>query len=709
MISENITSLKRYYENGDDNIGKQFVQPCLQECIRYRRGTAYFKSSSLIAYASALHHVIKDNVKIEILCSPALDQDKILLRIWEGNITEEEKLKTLQRLGEEIIWKAVKYQKDPEKSIRERADILAYLIANEQLEIKIAVKKDNDWPDPWPTEDEIDKFSNLYHVKRGYFVFEEGKQIAFNGSFNETASGHKHNTEDVSVYKVWRDNDKERGEDIIKRVDRDWNEENKNLYIRPLSKELIEKIRESAPDKKPEKMNKGKSGIDVPAKSNGKIKLWPHQDNAIKEWELNSNQGILTMATGSGKTITAISAIKKLRERDQGSLVQIVVPLRSLALQWVEALKQFDLETLLVSSDNPGWETKMQDELMNIAIEGEKYKGPVIVVVENSFKMKKFKDFLSELSDPAELDKLLIVDECHHFNKKETVKTLPKFFNFRMGLSATPFNRFDIENEKLFLLEYFEKEVFKYTLEDAIRDEFLTPYNYHVVPVSLDNEETEQLQEINKQIAIAIDNNDDERRNILSGQKTRILASVKDKLIQLENLIKGKKRDYALAYCGAAQEDDSEDNGSKIRIINKVTKIFTDNNWQVGRITADESMKEREDSIKDLEERIKNVIVSIKVLDEGIDIPCCQTAYILSSSKDDKQFIQRRGRVLRMHKASGKKLADIYDFAILEGTSNKAIQSLRNDEFYRINEFAKNALNKEEIFERYKEELKDYE
>ena len=195
----------------------------------------------------------------------------------------------------------------------------------------------------------------------------------------------------------------------------------------------------------------------------------------------------------------------------------------------------------------------------------------------------------------------------------------------------------------------------------------------------------------------------------MSGEKTRLLASVKDKLIQLENLIKGKKRDYALAYCGAAQEDDSEDNGSKIRIINKVTKIFTDNNWQVGRITADESIKEREESIKDLEERIKNVIVSIKVLDEGIDIPCCQTAYILSSSKDDKQFIQRRGRVLRMHKASGKKLADIYDFAILEGTSNKVIKSLRNDEFYRINEFAKNALNKEEIFERYKEELKDYE
>ena len=708
MISENITSLKRYYENGDDNIGKQFVQPCLQECIRYRRGTAYFKSSSLIAYASALHHVIKDNVKIEILCSPALDQDKILLRIWEGNITEEEKLKTLQRLGEEIIWKAVKYQKDPEKSIRERADILAYLIANEQLEIKIAVKKDNDWPHPWPTEDEIDNFSNLYHVKRGYFVFEDGKQIAFNGSFNETASGHKHNTEEVNVIKVWRDgDDKKRGEDIIKRVDRDWNEENKNLYIRPLSKELIEKIRESAPDKKPEKMKK--SGIVVPPNPNDKIKLWPHQEKAIKEWELNGNQGILTMATGSGKTITAISAIKKLRERDKGSLVQIVVPLRSLAMQWIEGLSEFGLKTLLVSSDNSGWETNIQDELMNIAIKGKSYKGPVIVIVENSFKMKKFQNFLTKFSEPEELDKLIIVDECHHFNKKEIVKILPKFFNLRMGLSATPFNRFDIENEKLFLLEYFQKEVFKYTLEDAIRDEFLTPYNYHVIPVTLDEIESKELQDINKKIAIAIRNDDEEMRNKLSGQKTRLLASVKDKLIQLENLIKGKKRDYALAYCGAAQEDDLNDDGEKIRIINKVTSIFTKNNWQVGRITADETMKERQIAIDDLEHKIKNVIVSIKVLDEGIDIPCCQTAYILSSSKDDKQFIQRRGRVLRMHKASDKKLADIYDFAILDGTSSDAIQSLKNDEFYRINEFAKSALNKNEIFEKYKEELKAYE
>jgi len=130
----------------------------------------------------------------------------------------------------------------------------------------------------------------------------------------------------------------------------------------------------------------------------------------------------------------------------------------------------------------------------------------------------------------------------------------------------------------------------------------------------------------------------------------------------------------------------------------------------VGRITADESMRNREATINSLEQKEKNVIVSIQVLDEGIDIPCCQTAYILSSSKNDRQFIQRRGRVLRTHKKSGKKSADIYDFAIMGGaTSNDRMEELVKEEFKRIYEFARSAKNKDDIFNKYPEELKPYE
>ena len=409
------------------------------------------------------------------------------------------------------------------------------------------------------------------------------------------------------------------------------------------------------------------------------------------------------MATGSGKTITAISAIKNIRSHDIGSLILIVVPLRNLAKQWVSDLEDFNFSTLLVSSDNPGWDEKLRLEVVNMVVAGDDYKGPVIVVVEDSFKASKFQKLLAKFSDEDEIDKLIIVDECHHFNKPEQLKKLPGFFNFRMGLSATPFNRYDKENDTFYLLKYFKKIVITYTLDEAITDGFLTPYNYYVVPVKLNADEEEHLAKINKNIAIAIDNGDEDQRNIQSGKKVRLLASVKDKLKKLEELIDGNKRYYALAYCGAASDGEE-------RVIEKVTKIFDDKNWRVGRITADESMRNREATINSLEQKEKNVIVSIQVLDEGIDIPCCQTAYILSSSKNDRQFIQRRGRVLRTHKKSGKKSADIYDFAIMGGaTSNDRMEELVKEEFKRIYEFARSAKNKDDIFNKYPEELKPYE
>lgn len=210
--------------------------------------------------------------------------------------------------------------------------------------------------DPWPSEEEVDKFSQLYHVKRGYFVFPDGKKIAFDGSFNETDSGHKHNTETANVYKDWLGRDQFRAENIIKNVDRDWNEENKNLHIRPLSKELIELIKESAPSKRPKLTHTSTPDSQIEElispessviqKSLSSVELRKYQQTAIEKWEANSFQGILAMATGSGKTITAIEAISRFRRNNKGAFVIIVVPKINLATQWVSELKNFELASM---------------------------------------------------------------------------------------------------------------------------------------------------------------------------------------------------------------------------------------------------------------------------------------------------------------------------------------------------------------------------
>ena len=723
MISEEIKNLKRTYKNSlkGEKIGRDFIAPCLGECIKYRRGTGTFSSSILKTYILSIDNIIDNQVKIEILCSPKIDLKlfEILQKLTDG----EKRNNVIQKFLDDFVYDLTGVKDLKSRNFEEQ--LLSFLIAKEILVIRFAIPiRDADIEANIFEESEEQNYDNLvfrnmFHIKQGYFTFANDEIVAFDGSVNETDTALSHNQEKARVFKSWNEKHIEDVNEIVNDVDKDWgdSEENRNENIRiyPIGEEIIRLIKDKCPIERPKNKRGTKETIGIEKKPQKKFQfdtLWPHQEKAIKAWEDEGNQGILAMATGSGKTITAIAAIKKIREKVKGSLIHIVVPLRSLALQWIEGLEEFGLNTMLVSSDNPGWEDKLQNELMNMAVKGDEYKGPITVIVENSFKMPKFQKLIKSFSENEVIDKLLIVDECHHFNKVEALKALPKFFNLRMGLSATPFNRFDKENEKLFLLEYFKKEVFEYTLDDAIKDKFLTPYNYHVVPVTLDDEEINELNEITKNIAIAIDNYNDELRNILSGKRTRLLASAKDKLNQLENLIKENRRDYALAYCGAAQEEDlNEDDGSKIRIIEKVTKIFTDNNWQVGRITAGETMKDRVKIIKDLEDKVKNVIVSIKVLDEGIDIPCCQTAYILSSSKDDKQFIQRRGRVLRRHDASGKKLADIYDFAIIsnDGSLSNAMKTLIDEEFYRINQFAKSALNKNEIFNTYKEELEGYE
>lgn len=711
MPSEQINRLKAYYENGDDNIGYDLIRPCLKECISYRRGTAFFSSSSLKSYADALNHIVEDKVRIEILCSPVIT-DENLLRTLSENVTEDERINTIQKYQEHFIRKTIiKFKEDPDNRSRERSALLAYLIANDLLVIKTAIRKSEGWPNPWPTEKEVDKFAQLYHVKRGYFVFPDGKKIAFDGSFNETDSGHKHNTETANVYKDWADRDQSRADNIIKKVDRDWNEENANLYIRALSKELIEQIKAAAPDRRPkisQKENSPTSEIHQPNPLT--IDLWPHQISALSAWKANGYVGILAMATGSGKTRTAIAALKEFRGNFETSFALIVVPKINLANQWVRELKGFGIDCLEAYTGH-SWYEKINTEILNLSIASGGYKLPCIVVVMDTLNSDKFQDRMEVLSRSSEkLESLIIVDECHHYNKVDTIQKLPSFFKSRLGLSATPFNQYEDEPDSRFLNNYFDKVVYEYLLGQAIQDTFLTPYNYFIIPVHLDEKETEALEIIDAEIgamynASKNDSSYIEALNILNAKKNRLLASIKDKLVKLEEIIKGDRKYNALAYCGASSDEDDE--GERKRHIQRVSKIFENMGWRVGKITSDESIKYREEIIEDLEKELLNVVVSIKVLDEGIDIPCCRTAYILASSKSNREFIQRRGRVLRKHK--GKRFADIYDFIIAGGhTESKAIDKVVKEEFYRVNEFANLALNKEQIYNNYKKELEEY-
>ena len=714
MPSKKITQLKDSYQNGPDRIGRDLVQPCLEECKLYRRGTAFFSSSALKSYASSIDHILKDNVKIEILCSPVVS-DKALIDILQRNSTDAKRKETIQKLSDGIVLTAIGFGINPDR-MDYRSKLLSYLIANGQIEIRFAILTNYKIPYEEESSEERNNERNLYHVKKGYFLFPDESIVAFDGSFNESDSALNHNIESTQVFHSWNEHDKSRVQSLIKSIDDDWFKRNPYIEVLELSSEALTKIRESAPHARPRAPTKDLP-VTITEPLNGPNLDGPilrnYQKEALIHWKDNSYQGILAMATGSGKTVTAIEAITEFKKEYKDGFVVIVVPKINLATQWMGELKSFGQRSIGAFTEQE-WYTRLNNLVFKASISKGSQDLPCVVVVMVTFKDEKFQTLLKNISESGSQNNLIIVDECHHFNNADAIKKLPESFNYRLGLSATPFNQYEEEPEAQYLLNYFKNVVFEYSLADAIKNKNLTPYNYFIIEANLDEEETDAYEEldakISKLVAIKLStasSNGGESLNTLYARKNRLLGSVKDKLIKLDDLLESEgKKKFVLAYCGSSKEE--EDEGYRKRHIDRVSKIFFNRGWAVGKITSDESIKEREKTIEDLTNRFQDVIVSIRVLDEGIDIPCCQTAFILSSSKSNREFIQRRGRVLR--RSPGKDHADIYDFVITGGFRNsKSIEKLVVEEFYRVNEFAKLAINKSFIFEKYERYLSKYE
>jgi superfamily II DNA or RNA helicase len=346
---------------------------------------------------------------------------------------------------------------------------------------------------------------------------------------------------------------------------------------------------------------------------------------------------------------------------------------------------------------------------------------PCFVTVSRTFQSEKFQEILKKIDELNIKENLLVVDECHHYNKLSAIGKLPEFINHRVGLSATLYDKYIYDENgkedesKIFLTKYFKKIVISYKLEDAIREKNLVPYNYKLIPIKLNDFEIDDLNEISEEISrqFAIkENGESNKDNDKSLQynlakRASLLASASEKIIKLKNLLTQiSPIKNTLIYCGTTIEEDQTDYEKQIDKVQKI--LFKDFNIRSSRVTADETATQRDDIIDRFTKRNIDALVSIRVLDEGIDIPSCQQAIILASDKSDRQFIQRRGRVLRRDDAGGKKEANIYDFVIIGGTKKSVhLDKQISDEIFRVKEFASLALNKDDIYNEFKHLLNE--
>jgi len=694
-------SIKPRYRNGQDQIGRDLVSPCLELAKLYRRGTGFFSSSAMLAYVGSLDKLIHDQIKIQILCSPVV-HDKVVLETIKFNKDPNSRQKTLHKFADNIVLIAAGFRTESSSQGRRyRQQLLSYLIAKGTIEIKFALPRnftDEDFEElvkvseqakdlQETDEEELEQAEltkNLYHVKNGYFLLEDGEQVVFDGSFNESLSGHRAHIDSTNVWRSWIPEDKARLNILRSEIDADFDDTSPYFKVVPLGEEALRIITEGAPSIRPRKAEHPQNPPpEQPKTPPTPDSLRYYQVEALNAWKLNSCTGIIALATGTGKTKTAITAIKAFREQAKNGLVVVTVPYQPLAFQWISELRAAGITTISIFDNKNDWLTSATNFIdAHLDGKGDTKRTPVFVCVNASFKGEEFQNQLQRLTGNS-LKRLIIVDECHHFNNKEALRFLPGAFQFRLGLSATPYE----EDEQRSLDNYFGGIVFEYTIKQAILDGHLCPYNYYPILIEFSQEELKEVIGISRRIEGSQD-------HISEYEKLdKALETAAQKLLALEKVIsevKPEDRDFSLFYCGRGSI--TLPDGSEVRQVSTVTGLLNRMKWSVGRITYLESQAEREGIFHAFKNAQINALASIRVLDEGIDIPNCRNAFVLASQRSERQGIQRRGRVLR--NAEGKKYANLYDFIVIGPRSDQRfLENLYEKELRRARLFSKDAAN----------------
>ncbi len=682
-------SLESGYDSDTDDIVNCFYIPVLSNSKSYDRISGFFRSSSFSISAKGLIQLINNDGKMRIICSPILSYEDVdvITKISDPHVFEEEMSKCLSKSMNSEFFE------------NDYTEALGWMLLNDRLEIRLVILTNNNGR--LLTADEIDK-SGIFHSKIGIFIDSDSNSISFSGSINETLSGWVSNVEDFDVFCSW----KEGGSSHIIRHQNKFNKYWKlGTHNRSLTVSLPDAIKQSWIKRVPTDRHQLRL-----MKKAEKSYLREYQKDAIENWKNNAYRGIFNMATGTGKTITALYAAKELIENTDEKIVLIVaVPFQHLIKNpWLSSLREHLLtdpsEDIIIESfgDSKKWYTT-----------GKTYAADYRVGVIKSISFITTYDtlFTEKFVSLVELfrgKKLLIADEVHNAGADIYRTGLRDGYDYRLGLSATPGRYLDDEGTS-YLYNYFEKDVYSFSLKKAMTtvnpdtgQTYLTPYKYHPIFVSLLPNELEKYAEYSKKISIAIPDTENptprelEYYHKLLVERSRITKNAAEKLEILIRLIPEYKHngvfDHCLIYCSDGRDSDDH----TLKSIQRVVRELNSNNISNNRFTSEENISTRNTILDDFSKGFVSTLVAIKCLDEGVDVPATRNAIIMASTGNPREYIQRRGRILRRYK--GKDFAELYDFIVIprNASATKDEKQILISEYKRFKEFSDLSLNKEE-------------
>lgn len=655
--------IKSSYNSDEDDLITDFFEKVLSETTVYKRVAAYFSSNSFKVLSKGLSQLLWSKGNMYLLVAELISENDYLA-VKEGVTSPEKIVESLFLKNESELLELMKNSNDK---------ALGYLLATNRLTIKFVLTS---------------KPKRIFHLKFGIFYDEDRNRVSFSGSINETLSAYDANIEEFKVFRSWVEGENKYIESDEERFNSVFEGEVKNQYyfVANLPTEVKDKLT-STVELEETSMQKH---------SSKHLKIREYQKDAVSSWEKARYKGIVQMATGTGKTVVALQCIERLLKESNVDKVMIIIgaPTLNLLTQWKNnLLGSFASGTIL--STRLG-----KNELYNRIKRFERSNEKYLILLGTYLTLSK-PWLINELLQPVQERVFFIADEVHWLGSPSLRKAMGNSYPFRLGLTATPLRHFDEEGTEQ-LLRYFNGIVYKYTIKRAIEEGYLTPYDYRLFEARLNKDEIRKYAKLTRSVLGLPKSGKDEpnlaedRINILLSQRASIIKKAKDKFrainVILNDLHEQNKLKNLIIYF--------EDQSQIKEFMEEIYPLYNDKIFRV--ISGEVDDASRSVLINGFSMGSIDCIVGMKLLDEGIDIPSAERAIFVSSSTNPKQFIQRRGRILRLSERKLK--AEIYDIFILVDHSNlkdeSAIRLERNiarKELRRICTFGVNSANKSEF------------
>jgi len=649
----------------------EFYIPVLEQAKRYYRIAGFFSSTALAVASKGIEGLVNNGGKMYLLVSPELTEDDYRTIKEHGCITADADVFTDFSAGD-----------IPSENLQ----ALAWLLDTGHLEIKIVVGKKSR--------------NSLFHQKVGIIMDEAGDMISFSGSINETAQAWINNIEEFKVFKSWEVGQVDYLQSDLNKFIAYWKKQRPDVAD---VYDIPESIRAEIVKTKPRDiwdlniMRRYKK--DAKVKQNG-LSLFPHQQQAVKAWIANQHSLLMEMATGTGKTRTAIGClIEKLKDGER-LLTIVATPQNTLSRQWREDFRKLGIELdrdAIIDGSNPKWKKDL--ELLLLDMSDEKIKTAIIFTTHATASSAKFIKIIRDTKYDTKI--LFIGDEVHATGSAKQRDALLPEYEYRIGLSATPERMFD-EGGTSLIREYFGNKSFEFTIADALRTvnpltgkPFLNAFLYYPVFVQLTEAESKKYAKITQQIVILKNQEDYDPDDLqkLYDRRADIGKNAANKLPAFEALLQemdpSSIRD-TIAFVSEKQIVPAFDILSSLKI--KRAKITESES--ASKVVTEEGATERQEIIAQFVRHQLQMLVGIKCLDEGIDIPNARIAILMANSTNPREYVQRVGRVIRQ--APDKEMSVIYDFITVPNEPG-GNPGLLEKEGRRAAQIARNAVNYPEV------------